>query len=67
VRTGALTSTNREPHDPKDENDSCSDPQEMHGESGSEKNQNEQQRKNQNHKNVLSIALNVIPTEVVDK
>jgi hypothetical protein len=42
MRTSALTPTNGESDEPQHEKDGCSDPQEMHCESGSEEDQHEQ-------------------------
>ncbi len=47
VASCTLTPTNCESNDPQDEKDSCQNPQQMHRESGSKKNQDEQQRKDQ--------------------
>ena len=49
VATSALTPTNGNPNEPQNEKDCSRYPQKMHCESGSKKNQNEQERKNQYH------------------
>lgn len=43
MRTRSFTPANRESNDPQDEKDRGRNPQEVHGESGPEKDQDEQQ------------------------
>jgi hypothetical protein len=46
---GVLTPAESESHDPDDEQNDRGDPQEMDCESGTEENQDEKQRKNEQH------------------
>jgi hypothetical protein len=53
VAPGALTSANGESDDPKNQEDECSDPQEMDGESGTKDDQHQQQREYEQHERRL--------------
>ena len=54
--TSAFNSVNGESNDPENKNDSSGDPQEMHREPGSEKNQTSSYTKIKTRLNLVSIA-----------
>jgi hypothetical protein len=56
VAPGALTSANGESDDPKNQEDECSDPQEMDGESGTKDDQHQQQREYEQHERRLLFS-----------
>jgi hypothetical protein len=66
VRASALTPANGESDYPQHKEDGCSNPQEMRRESGSKEDQDEQQRENQYHLNVLSIALSLRTAQKIE-